>query len=67
MNCPKCNSANIGVLDSNRPVRRHPMPLNSFRRRRVCKDCGERWNTYEIGERELLDLLKVTSERSEDA
>ena len=43
LKCPRCGSANLKVIDS-RNDNRHPGAY----RRRVCKDCKKRFNTYEL-------------------
>ena len=42
MNCPKCNSRKIEVNDS------RPSEMNSIRRRRICRECGYRFTSYEL-------------------
>lgn len=42
MNCPKCNSVRLRVLDS------RPTIGNEVRRRRKCELCGYRFTTYEL-------------------
>lgn len=41
MNCPKCNHKKTYVLDSR-------FKVDKIKRRRLCKICGFRFNTYEI-------------------
>ena len=43
MNCPKCNSQQMSVVDS-RPY----LGGQYIKRRRKCKDCGRWWYTVEI-------------------
>lgn len=52
---PECDSQDIRVVDS----RPHDS-RNWVRRRRVCTECGYRWNTIELGEFEL-DALDISS------
>lgn len=40
MMCPSCGSESLKVIDSRKTT-------DSIRRRRRCKDCGERFTTYE--------------------
>ena len=51
MTCPKCGSENTGCIDSRSGKRKR-------RRRYVCKNCGERFSTYEI----YADELKIGAE-----
>jgi transcriptional regulator NrdR family protein len=52
MNCPKCDSTNVYVVDSR--------PLVEFvSRRRHCKDCGHRFNTVEITQEEFTLLTRL--------
>lgn len=48
--CPSCGEKNSGVLDSRNS-------RGSIRRRRVCRNCGERWTTYEVTQ-DYLDKLQ---------
>lgn len=41
MNCPKCQSLQVAVVDS-RPYK------DTIRRRRLCSDCGFRFSTLEV-------------------
>ena len=52
MNCPKCRSGNIDILDS----RRHE---DCVKRRRMCLDCGFRYSTIEIN----VDEYKTMQEK----
>ena len=49
MNCPKCNSSDISVLEKRNPKK------GIIRRRRMCKACRFRFTTYEI----LKELYRV--------
>ncbi len=49
MYCPKCQENDTRVVDS----REHPM-YNWVKRRRECKECMNRWTTYEVSDHELL-------------
>lgn len=44
MNCPICKSRDLSVLSTDLP-----------KRRRMCNNCGYRWNTRELPEVELDD------------
>lgn len=52
MNCPKCKSNNLSVIDS------RETDENSVRRRRECEECGYRFTTYERVEPIKLSVLK---------
>jgi len=52
MNCPKCKSENLCVVDSRDTDER------SVRRRRQCDGCGYRFTTYERFEPIKLNVLK---------
>ena len=52
MNCPKCKSDNLSVIDS------RDTDEKSVRRRRECLDCGYRFTTYERIEPSKLSVLK---------
>lgn len=52
MNCPKCKSENLCVVDSRDTDER------SVRRRRQCDSCGYRFTTYERFEPIKLNVLK---------
>lgn len=41
MNCPKCQSLQVAVVDS-RPYK------DTIKRRRLCRDCGSRFSTMEV-------------------
>ena len=60
MRCPFCNFENTRVIDS-RPAEEN----NSIRRRRVCEECGKRFNTYE--KIETLPVMIVKKDRSREA
>ncbi len=53
MRCPKCKSIEDKVIDS-RPVNH----CSGIRRRRVCRECGFRFTTYEQIERADLMVVK---------
>lgn len=50
--CPKCNGETV-VVDSR--VRK---TVPYLYRRRVCLNCKHRFSTYEIGCKELMEILK---------
>lgn len=50
MKCAKCGSENLKVIDS-RPIYGYP---EGVRRRRQCRDCGERRSFYELPEDAVL-------------
>ncbi len=52
--CPVC-SASAKVLDS----RSISSTVNVIRRRRECKECGERFSTIEIREDDLQELILI--------
>lgn len=52
MNCPKCKTENLSVIDS------RDTDEKSVRRRRECLDCGYRFTTYERIEPSKLSVLK---------
>ncbi len=52
MNCPKCKSEKLSVIDS------RDTDENCVRRRRQCEDCGNRFTTYEKVEPIKLSVLK---------
>ena len=52
MNCPKCKSENLSVIDSRDTDDR------TVRRRRKCDDCGFRFTTYERFEPIKINVLK---------
>jgi len=52
MNCPKCKTENLSVIDS------RDTDEKSVRRRRECLDCGYRFTTYERIEPAKLLVLK---------
>lgn len=52
MNCPKCKSENISVVDS------RDVDERSVRRRRQCEDCKYRFTTYERFEPIKVSVLK---------
>ena len=58
MKCPFCNHENTRVIDS-RPAEEN----NSIRRRRVCDECGKRFNTYEKVETIPLIIIKKDNNR----
>jgi len=47
-----CKHLNNKVVDS----RPH---ASGIRRRRVCEDCGFRWNTYELPEEEVIRTQRL--------
>ena len=48
MNCPKCGSYQVGVIDTK------PKP-SGIRRRRKCQDCGYRFTTMEVNMEWLIE------------
>jgi transcription repressor NrdR-like protein len=50
--CPACESFSTMVNDSRQGK-------GFIRRRRVCAECGTRWNTVEIPEDQFLTLIKL--------
>ena len=60
MKCPFCSSENTRVIDS-RPADDN----NSFRRRRLCDDCGKRFTTYEKVETIPLIVIKKDNNREQ--
>lgn len=56
LRCPKCKSQETGVKDS-RPINNNSM----IRRRRRCRKCQHRWNTYEVPD----DVFQRTVKRLE--
>ena len=69
MNCPKCNSSKVEVLesrdvpavmDSRKAISQISCTYNTtdsiLRRRRSCKSCKHRWTTYELS---MDDLNKI--------
>ena len=46
MKCPNCGSYQDHVVDT------RPRGLDKIKRRRECYDCGFRWNTIEIYDKE---------------
>ena len=52
MDCPKCNNAHTGVVDSRNES-------NLVNRRRWCADCGHRFSTVEISKDEYKVILKL--------
>lgn len=53
MKCPNCSSENSKTLDS----RISETFEGSRRRRRECLDCGKRFTSYEISEKQVVLLL----------
>lgn len=60
MNCPKCKSDDLVVVDS-RPN------AGTVRRRRVCNVCGERFSTVEIGKEFYNDCKAALAEKEKRA
>lgn len=60
MRCPYCKSDNDRVIDS-----RASADGFAIRRRRVCRDCGRRYTTYERVEGAELRVVKKNGERVE--
>lgn len=58
MRCPYCGSAASRVIDT-RDAR------NAIRRRRVCKDCGQRFTTYERAVLGAPQVVKRDGRREE--
>jgi len=56
MNCPKCKSDELSVIDS------RDTDENAVRRRRQCEKCGYRFTTYERVEPIKLSVLKRSGE-----
>jgi transcriptional regulator NrdR family protein len=54
--CPACGSSDITVADS-RPARLGDIP--TIRRRRKCKACDHRSNTYELGQ-EVIHRIEIS-------
>lgn len=52
MRCPACGARDVYVIDS----REHG---DGIRRRRKCARCDHRWNTLEVPEQVLLELVHV--------
>jgi transcriptional regulator NrdR family protein len=52
MNCPKCGSNQVYVVDS-RPEK------TFFKRRRECMFCGERFSTVEIKAEDYKRLVNI--------
>jgi len=53
MKCPKCKKENFDIINTRKGIN------NSIRRRRVCKNCNERFTTYE----KILNKNKIMNER----
>ena len=53
MICPKCGSANMKCTDS-RPTNHR----NAIKRRRMCLDCDHRWNTLEMPEKDIAEVVR---------
>lgn len=58
MNCPKCKSSRIKVLE-----KRNVEGEQTIRRRRECEECNSRFTTYERAEVALLTVLKKDGSR----
>jgi len=56
MNCPKCKSEELSVIDS------RDTDEKAVRRRRECEQCGYRFTTYERVEPIKLTVLKRSGE-----
>lgn len=56
MDCPKCGSENLSVVDSRGDS-------NAIRRRRECQDCSTRFTTYERIELSLPMVVKKDDRR----
>ncbi len=55
MKCPDCESEKIGIKNSRKEDKCGSV-FEHIRRRRICKDCGFRWTTFEISEEEYKQL-----------
>ncbi len=58
MRCPFCGGENGRVIDS-----RQLEEVNAVRRRRLCEDCGRRYNTFERVELLPLTVIKKDQTR----
>ena len=54
MDCPKCGSNQVAVVDTRRKD-------GTVWRRRGCRSCGNRFNTLEVGEKRLKELEEAES------
>lgn len=61
MRCPKCDSAQTYVVKTLTPIDKMVESLKQ--RRRVCRDCRDRFTTFEIGEDEFNALCKLIQEQ----
>lgn len=59
--CPKCDSAQTYVVKTLTPIDKMVESLKQ--RRRVCRDCRDRFTTFEIGEDEFNALCKLIQEQ----
>lgn len=64
MKCPECKSDDNYVYDSRRVCEKK---INSVKRRRECKDCFHRWNTYEMSEEEMNRVRRFLEVKEEFA
>lgn len=56
--CPKCGGTRVGVLDSRKKGADGKDDSQNFVwRRRICKECGEKYTTYEIVSRHYDQLM----------
>ena len=60
MKCPKCQSADLSVIDSRAITKR-----NGIRRRRECLNCGYRFTSYEYVNMNPLLIVKSNGNREE--
>ena len=59
MKCPFCDSASSSVIDTDHDSR------GGVRRRRKCKECGDRYTTYERAVQSLPYLIKQDGRRED--
>lgn len=55
MNCPKCKSENVYCKDSRRKA-------DYIKRRKCCADCGYKFSTIEITEKDHKELQGIKRE-----
>lgn len=64
MRCPNCGSFNTQV----RNCRRYEPQFDENHtvwRRRLCHDCGHKWTTYEVSDKQYQKLLEMEKEEDE--
>lgn len=55
MKCKACGCPELRIID-----KRYDETKRAFKRRRECKSCRFRWNTYEITEYQLEENIGAT-------